>query len=337
MRRQIIMVQYIRAVSAAAIVLFHAGAQYHTHLPIGRGRTALFFLLSGFVCWLITAGRAARPNDFIFRRCVRLVPLYSLVTLILFLRSAAGWSAHGAPSAEALVTSLLFIPHLNAAGGLYPVLIPGWTLNYEMFFSLTFAGLLFLDDRRRLWASTLLFGGLATLGLVFQPTDPILVTYTNPILLEFLAGIWLAHLWPRLRPSPRWGLGLLGAGLAASFISPQTGPAAMLFFTAAIPALMILVGALAVERPGAKPIAWLKRVGDSSYSIYLWHIPALSISAAACALLHVASPAVGIACGTLAGIVAGLVLHEVLEKPLTAYLLDRLGRLRAVPARLAHS
>jgi exopolysaccharide production protein ExoZ len=234
--------------------------------------------------------------------------------------------------------SLLFIPHLNATGQLFPILIPGWTLNYEMFFIVSFTALLFLDEQRRLWASTLLFGGLAALGLLFQPSDPILSTYTNPILLEFLAGLWLAHLWPRLTLTRGAALGLVAAGLTLSFLVVPSPALAVTFFSAAIPALMILVGALGLERRGKPSIAWLKRVGDSSYSIYLWHIPALGLSTMACRLVRIDSPAVGVMCGTASGIIVGLVLYEVLEKPLTAYLLDRLSpRRRVAPARLAPS
>ena len=37
-------------------------------------------------------------------------------------------------------------------------------------------------------------------------------TYTNEIMLEFLAGIWLAALWPKLRLSKPASVGVLVVG-----------------------------------------------------------------------------------------------------------------------------
>jgi hypothetical protein len=48
-------------------------------------------------------------------------------------------------------------------------------------------------------------GLLAAIGAIIRPQGPILTTYTNPILLEFLAGVLLAAASPRLMRSEASG------------------------------------------------------------------------------------------------------------------------------------
>ncbi len=335
MARQIAAIQYIRAGSAVAIVIFHAGIHYGLILPIGVGRIAAFFIMSGFVFGLITDGRPGRPGQFLSRRVARLAPLYWLVTLIVYAHEAAGLSPHPTASLRHLIASLLFIPDDNVAGQVFPVLVPGWTLTYEMFFCLTYTAILCLNPRRRIWAATALYGGLALAGIVFRPTDAILFAYTNKIVLEFLAGLWLAWLWPRVSLPRPVALGILLIGLAFSAAFSPASEAGYTALAAAVPALMIVAGALGLEKPDGAPIAWLTRVGDASYSIYLWHIPVLGACAAGLHALHITALPILIAGGTAASVIAGLVLYPLIERPMTNYLFARLDRMWTARAALA--
>jgi exopolysaccharide production protein ExoZ len=69
------------------------------------------------------------------------VPLYWLFTglMVLALFLFSGEVAHTSFSLEHLLASLFFVPWPNQDGETLPILILGWTLNYEMLFSVLFA------------------------------------------------------------------------------------------------------------------------------------------------------------------------------------------------------
>jgi exopolysaccharide production protein ExoZ len=326
--------QYLRAASASLVVLFHAGRNYDLSIPVGEGRISLFFIVSGFIFWWITAGSQTGPRVFLLRRLARLVPLYWVVTLILFLGSVLGVSHHARISISHLVQSLLFIPHVDERSGqIFPVLVPGWTLIYEMLFCFVFSALLWVAQGRRLLIASAVFGGLAAVGFIFHPTDPIAFTYTNEILIEFLAGVWLAWLWPRIRLTKAASAAILLLGVVLSFVALGLQGRVPFVLYSGLPAILTIIGALGLERPDLKPIAWLKRIGDSSYSIYLWHIPVIVIGSRALALAHIDSPVLAIGILTLASLAAGLILYELTERPLTEALFGRIDA-RAADGRV---
>jgi exopolysaccharide production protein ExoZ len=327
MARSLVTIQYLRAASASLVVLFHAGRNYDISIPVGEGRISLFFIVSGFIFWWITTGSKSSPRIFLLRRLARLVPLYWVVTLILFLGSTLGLSHHAPISPGHLIQSLLFIPHADPRSGqIFPVLIPGWTLVYEMFFCFIFAALLWVNERRRLLVGTLVFGGLATVGVILRPTDAIAFTYTNEILIEFLAGVWLAYLWPRIHLTKVMAIAILAVGIVLSFVALKFQSSLPFALYSGVPALVTVIGALGLERAGWPPVKWLKGLGDSSYSIYLWHIPVIVLGGRALKALHIDSPAVSIAVLTLASLLAGVVLYRLTERPLTEFLFRRINR-----------
>ncbi len=66
--------------------------------------------------------------------------------------------------------------------------MPGWSLNYEMFFYLIFA-LLLAITRNIAGMIVLIFISLVALGYSVEYKNALFVTYTNPLLLEFAAGV----------------------------------------------------------------------------------------------------------------------------------------------------
>src|SRR5437016_2032300 len=73
--RTLLSVQYLRALAAVAVVVYHA----FQWLPdggfdVGRAGVDVFFVISGFIMWSITAGQPARPGAFLWRRLTRVAP-----------------------------------------------------------------------------------------------------------------------------------------------------------------------------------------------------------------------------------------------------------------------
>lgn len=333
--------QYLRGVAALMVVYFHAVGPVErltgVALPVSISASGvdLFFVLSGCVMWLSTHGRAVGPGQFLLNRLVRVAPLYWILTLLVaglalalpaLLRSTAFDPAH-------LAASLLFLPWPNPRyPGLFPVIIPGWTLNYEMFFYAVFAlGLGRGRARTVAWTATL-FALLILAGAAFRLPTP-LAFWSDPIVLEFLLGaaLGLAHGGGlRLGAGARLALGLAGiAGFAAFASIEPAGLARPLL--AGLPAAM-LVAAAALGRTGAQPpLHPLVLLGDASYALYLVHPFALRAVREAASRLGLAPYLGGIGIGALmlgGSAAAAILIYRLVERPLTRRLrglLDRTG------------
>src|SRR6185312_15706531 len=190
---------------------------------------------------------------FLLRRVIRIVPLYWAATTVVLvvglalptlLNAGIGGPAH-------VVASYLFVPSPRAPGQIEPVLSLGWTLNFEMFFYVTFALVLLLPLERGLLALAALLGALMLVGALAHPTDPRLQTWTHPLLAEFLAGVAIAELRRRgLRFSPAIAAVLLAAGIATAFLTaPALAPSVGLpRLPVAILAASLIVAAAALAR-----------------------------------------------------------------------------------------
>jgi exopolysaccharide production protein ExoZ len=238
----------------------------------------------------------------------------------------------------ALVKSLLFVPHYSASfpDSVWPLLVPGWTLNYEMFFYLVLAASLCLPAATRLFALVGVLGALTAAGFLLGPfASAAARTYTDPLLLEFAGGALIGVAWLRDNGRLPIGLSLLLIGLGAVLLV-RRDQAPLGEFNTMAGALLVLIGAL--DRRWAtwrnKP---LQALGDSSYSLYLTHLFTLAILRVAWArLVHgVATPALGAACmlvalGTCAGV--GWLSYRWMELPLLRWM-SRPRRAALAPMR----
>jgi exopolysaccharide production protein ExoZ len=281
---QFVSIQYLRAVAALGVVAFHALEAAPHRFVLGAAGVDIFFVISGFIMFGLTEGAEARPGLFLWRRVARVTPMYWIATAVIaaiaMLRPNFLWMAPVTP--DHLLKSLLFIPHHDPRGEIYPVVQQGWTLNYEMFFYLSFAVVLFLPRRTQLPVLTAVFAILAALGLALRPANATAVTFTSPLLLEFLAGAWLGRAWAAGWARGRalgFGLFALGAAALAAQIALGYEPLAWRALAWGLPGLCLVAGAVMVESGGGVP-RWppLKALGDASYSIYLFHVPFVALS-----------------------------------------------------------
>src|SRR5579872_364486 len=171
MGKRLVGIQYLRALAALMVAYSHLAHQipaYLSALSLHRWVTtdrlyngvSIFFVISGFIMYV--TGAESSPVQFAKRRLVRIVPLYWLLTGLLFLCAlfTPEFARMTVATPQTLAKSLLFIPYFNAGQGgrLYPLLIPGWTLNCEMFFYLIFTLTLFAPLRWRMPLSTSILG-----------------------------------------------------------------------------------------------------------------------------------------------------------------------------------
>jgi exopolysaccharide production protein ExoZ len=144
------------------------------------------------------------------------------------------------------------------------------------------------------------------------------------MLLQFMGGVWLGWLHTRRPIDAGW---LLPLGIAALFVFDANA------LTRGLAACMILAGALSMESRMPR-LSLLKRLGDASYSVYLFHGGAATLAAAVIKRLPLYGwpqfvLLVG-GCFTGAAVV-GLLAHHYIERPLLRRLSSN-RRLRARPA-----
>lgn len=327
-------IQYLRAIAALAVVVFHAGERSGMHFTIGAAGVDIFFVVSGFIMMAISDNRPTSPASFLRNRLLRIAPSYWAATAVMLAGAAIGLFPNLQVSLGHTLASFLFLPARSpSTGDMWPVLVQGWTLNYEIFFYVVFALTLLARPALRLALLALIFGALALAGFLVRPADPVVAFYTAPIILEFVAGAGLAKLWRRQILLPPWvGVILVVAALcgfaAIQIMRMEFGP-----WSCGPLAVMLVYGALSVEASGRLPmLAPLAYLGDSSYSIYLWHTFAISVALKAAASLP---PGLLVGACVIVGTLAGILAYEGLERPLQFLLRGKRSSLWRFPMRRA--
>ena len=297
--------QYLRGLAAIAVVAMHTG---WTRTSLGAAGVDVFFVISGFVM-VMAGGRGQTPWAFLRARALRIVPLYWVVTLATILVT-------GLDDVPRILTSFAFWPHLGFDGGDYPVVIQGWTLNYEAFFYVAFGASLFLAERRRLVALTAALLALVALGRCLPPLGIAVTTYTGPLLVEFLAGAWVCRAWQGGKlPSGRGAVALLATGIVMFAAQFSIGPSGdWRCLTWGIPALLVVAGTVGLEGGGRVPLLpGLRALGDASYALYLTH---LLVQHQLVAVLSPLPLALALPLMLAASVAVALVVHYGIEAPL---------------------
>jgi exopolysaccharide production protein ExoZ len=331
-------IQLIRGIAATMVVVFHVGRMllFKTGVDVTLFTTAgaagvdLFFVVSGFIMIYTTGRRDFSPSDFLYRRLVRVAPLYWLMTLLygaVALAVPAGFFSYQLDVFN-FAAAFAFIPSYNSKGGIFPPLTQGWTLVYEMFFYVALAAASRVLFATRIPLLIGLFSALVLAGLISPSHNAARITYTDPILFEFLMGCVLAELLirDRLRFGPNVAVALIVIGavvLVAGTVFSDLPRLRVLYW--GIPSLLVVLGMVRAERFfdfGAFRIG--QAIGDSSYSLYLSHLFVLS-ALALIFKLDVARAWGGVPLVPflmLACLTAGWLCWRYVERPMTSGLMS---------------
>jgi exopolysaccharide production protein ExoZ len=353
-------IQYLRAIAALMVAYFHAADQipalrpYFERYLLGNLNLAsgvdIFFVISGFI--MLISNRNSTPVSFAIRRVIRIVPLYWFLTVLLAVLALLlpAQFRTTVVSGAAILKSLLFIPYLNPGhpGEVFPLLVPGWSLNLEMFFYLVFAFVLLAGSQWRLWIVGALFGALVLLGVAGKDSGvaPELLFYTDVRLLEFWLGMLIAHrvLQDSLQVPRALAVGLIIAGFAVLLTgfpvnALPPGTFARTLLGNVLPSAAVIVGAISMERNGwMTDHPWLHWTGDASYSIYLTHIFSLGVARFVWARLGLdgagLASAAGFAVFGMLCVIAGAgLIYNTVEKPTLNVLQRRLKARRQTGAK----
>ena len=334
--------QMLRALAAFSIVVLHAFHETENlaasagGAPVGLPASNLafgvdiFFVLSGFIMAHTAAsefGKDGAPLRFFRRRCARVVPLYWLLTTVMLIGAALAPSLLNVPVGGLyhVIASYLFVPDARGVGEVRPVMALGWTLNYEMLFYVMFSIALMTPIRFGVaWLSGLM-AMLALSHAFIDPSHVPVVFWTDPLILEFLFGVYVALIY---RAGWRLGAGtallVSGVGLIGflRLSTPWDDAALPVFLRSGVPAaVMVFAAALGPSAPMNRLTASIVLLGDASYSLYLVHPfvlrPARAIWAKAIGghmPLWLFVPAAVAAC-----VVVAVIVYRRVESPLTVF------------------
>ena len=321
----------------------------------------IFFVISGFVMAISSGGLMQRVNGwkiFITRRLIRIVPLYWVATTIklvaiLVLPSLALdsplelWNT---------IASYLFIPTFDDKSLLAaPLLKVGWTLNYEMLFYAIFTMALLLGKSPLKFTATI-FALAVAINIFSTPSVPFLYGFLEPILMEFVMGMLVAKLCMRvntinavLNIEARHGAknfidkfiqyisttkvgAIIGAiAVLASFTimfncaeQPMWWRWAYWGLPSMVIVTVVALGELALRKVIPKLLATL---GDSSYSLYLFHTFTVPLLGTLMLKLKLAQPTLALAACIVISPIVCLAIYAWFELPMTTRL-KRLAQFR---------
>ncbi len=273
-KETLISLQYLRAIAALMVVVHHARNSHswlfnplENYYAFALG-VDIFFVISGFVMYL--AARNEQPSEFLRKRIIRVVPLYWLATFaLLVLNTRLNFSGISTDEVIHILKSLFFIPHysFSRTNDIFPYLVPGWTLNYEMFFYLIFC--IGLMCSKTLSLPTVIILILATLGFFIESDNALITFYTSPLLIEFLLGMWIAYAYVKGMISKALVI-MLPIGFIGLLWIPFLADADVRLMVKIACSSLIIIGAIAMGTT-ANYNKLLNLLGDASYSIYLTH------------------------------------------------------------------
>jgi peptidoglycan/LPS O-acetylase OafA/YrhL len=339
-QHQLKSVQALRALAALFVVGFHSTLLLHDNFypsfrPWENGNSGvdLFFVISGFIMVVSSRSLARRADGwrrFIYLRIVRIVPMYWLATLakLALIVALPELARHTHLTTWNTIASFLFVPSMDGMGAIKPVLPVGWTLSFEMFFYIAFAGALFLAIDALVAVGSLMVL-LSLVSMFAQPEWPAITSLASPFLLEFVLGMIIGRVFLRNRfegLSPVWAILVGTAGLIGLAAVPADGAwqRAAIWGSAGSAALC---GALMAERwLGRRLPKLLVETGEASYSLYLTHGFVLPVIGVALGKSGLSGPALGVvligSC-VVFSVFVSLIAFSTVEAPIT-------NRLRAL-------
>lgn len=312
-------IQALRAFAAINVVLYHIiGISNSYSQPTtffqylnnwGASGVDIFFVISGFVMVHTQIIKRKSPFEFFKSRVIRIVPIYWVVTLFfLFL-----YLIFPSLFREILITPIRAISSLfftsSVFAGKPPVILVGWTLEWEMLFYLVFALALFLKSWRLL--GTFVIVTLTLFAMISK----------NWIVFEFIFGMLAAYFHHKKIFPNKFGalIFLFGTFLLALSLLPIVRNFYFdRIFIWGISSFFIVLGAVFSNQIKS---SLLLHLGDASYSIYL--VQMLTIPAfykfSSKLLTNWNCDIIALSCLVIS-VVFGCIVYKHIENPITVRL-----------------
>ena len=219
-------IQSLRGIAVLLVIAFHFrvylnGVYAQKDLgdllfSIGEIGVDIFFVISGFIITYSSMNKEKnRPMVFAAKRFFRLYPVYFIVlTLAIYLNNEAVYTA------SQIIKSYFLVPiDYNFIGPWsgYSIIIPAWTLTYEIWFYVVFFFSLCISHKYRTTITSFSLISICVVGQLYFHGEvflnPItqapsgdgilrnLVFVSNPIIYDFILGMIVAEAYIRLPSS----------------------------------------------------------------------------------------------------------------------------------------
>ncbi len=273
MRDRIAGIQYLRAVACLMVLVAHTVYDTGVHdnldtarfvaLDLGTKGVVLFFVISGYV---ISGLISDRPARFVHNRVARIYPTFWMaVALSVILQ---GFFTRNATTLDLHTVFLISTPKINNT-----VLVPFWTLTFEVAFYVVCAAFTFTQRKNLfwialgVWSTVIAFASWTHVFTGPLGTPPVSQILLSPIDLAFILGALVRLVVDDFATVPKWvcAVAIWPALVTAVIGTPE-------FSTARLGLECALVLACVLRMPRIRFLEPLHRIGDWSYGIYLVHV-----------------------------------------------------------------
>ncbi|BBB25358.1 acyltransferase family protein [Amphritea japonica] len=311
--------QVLRAFAAINVVFFHIigtaqsyGKPTHFFSALegwGANGVDVFFVISGFMMLHTQMKRKRSVGAFYKSRLIRILPAYWLLTTVVIIAFLVAPNAFRelVVSAERALASYLFVSSLFT--GETPIVLVGWTLEWEMLFYAVFGAALLFDTWKKMYFFVFLL-----LGLVSFASSQLIV-------FEFFAGMLVAYIFNNKALGTSFGVLclLVGAMLLLLTLNQNIRQLELVReLVWGVPSFLIVLGAVHAKQVFHPVVRYL---GDASYSIYLVQILALPVFYKLASVINfdINNDILSLMC-LVGSVLAGIGMYAFFEKPATNFL-----------------
>jgi len=280
--------QYLRAIAAILVLCNHffikildSPYAFITNKGflenMGAFGVDIFFILSGFIMGH-TQKETRDYRSFIIDRIIRIYPPFLLAAFLYTIYAAY----YEGLNISYILRNYLLSPGVNEAS--YKIyLYPGWSLVYEMIFYLIFTvSLLFTQTKIKVIYLTIFFMSCLLIGSnIFYPSPKRMFWVNLPymtgdlLLINFMAGCLLSLFYKKIKEIFSKKYFMLSIAIITFIslwinfdISINIRSQLYRLITIGLPSFLLVVMAISSKEINSKT---LLNVGNSSYSIYLFH------------------------------------------------------------------
>ncbi|WP_366525289.1 acyltransferase [uncultured Roseibium sp.] len=339
-------IQILRAIAVIQVIVLHTdlGSISYQHVIIpffddyGWLGVRLFFVISGFVI-TETLCRENSLRNYMLKRYLRVFPLYFIFSAIMVLPMILRGMDHalilrndygdviqlvGIERFLWILKSFFVFPQ-----DAWPVIYVGWSLEHEILFYTIF-GILFFSVGSNL--SMLLMCLLLAVSYVY---DTMIFDHIKLSFPYFIGGIIISHFIRSKERNLEYSMFFLllsgGAMTVYCLYYAEESKSTAFIYANAILFSTVLYFSVRKENiiPHNSILAWLKRVGDASYSAYIVHVFFLGIVKIGSEKLSFLIKGVGIEpvvfelykiLSIILILQISLLVHKVVERPMSNWL-----------------
>ena len=347
-KKNLQLIQVLRGIASLLVVLFHITGNfsetYHQHwlgniFLFGNSGVDIFFVLSGFIITYSNRQYITMPTSiikFLKKRAIRVFPIYWVViTFFIFLQIIfpTYYRTHYYLDIVNILNTYFLLLNHNMVNGV------SWTLTYELFFYLLFVIALSVPHKK--YTLLLLFAYFIFLLIVpiIIPTisenqNSIIQLLVFPMNIEFLLGIFVVLFLDSF--AQKFCIPILIIGICLFIVSTIISYMNLHIFNSlynrvllfGLPSFFIILSLVKYELAfSIKSHNLLLKLGDASYSIYLFHLPLVAAFFKIIAKLHINNP-IGLTVLSFGLFIIicylGIIIYKWIEEPLIKWLNSKL-------------